>query len=60
MGATVCFLSSDYGQNWTPMTSAEQPLIGGTSISDMEADGRDYGRVYIATGGTGAFYSTIK
>lgn len=59
-GRDGVFYSSDFGQNWTPMTTPEMPMIGGTSISDMVADGRDWGKLYIATGGTGALYSTVK
>jgi photosystem II stability/assembly factor-like uncharacterized protein len=54
------FLSIDGGQSWQPMTPEGAPLVGGLIANDMAGDWRQFGRVYIATSGTGAFYSTAK
>jgi photosystem II stability/assembly factor-like uncharacterized protein len=54
------FLSNDLGQSWQQMTVEGNPLVGGLVVQDMAGDWRQFGRVYIATSGTGAFYSTAK
>jgi photosystem II stability/assembly factor-like uncharacterized protein len=54
------FLSTDAGQTWQQMTAEGKPLIGGLSPNDMAGDWRQFGRVYIATSGSGALYSTAK
>lgn len=57
-GRDGVFYSLDSGATWNAMTIDGQPLVGGATINDMRADGRVWGRVYIATAGTGVLYST--
>ena len=57
-GREDIYYSPDFGKTFTPMTGTGKPEVGGMVISDMVADGREWGRVYLGTGGTGVVCST--
>jgi hypothetical protein len=54
------FLSKNMGQSFIRMTPANKPWIGGIDVTDMCGDAREYGRVYIGTGGTGVVYGALE
>lgn len=54
------FLSTDLGRSWQQMTTESAPLVGGLIANDMAGDWRRFGRVYIATSGSGVLYSTAR
>ena len=51
------FISDDLGQSFRPMTDAQLPMIGGSSLSQAEGDPNVYGRLFVSVDGSGILYS---